>query len=444
MSLLNNVLKDIETQRKLRQRTPSANHLIAQSREETPKKEKVKRQSSEKIQKKNPIKGEPVRANDSKRWLKLSVLFLITIGFMVIIGLHLQTTLLKKSSSTSSENTSSQLPGNMEVAEKVEPVANVEPLHKAVPRKDSNDSIQSSPPLGSQAAISSNKQTGLSSGDQAATSFANQPAASSHEVSTSSNQHSRSFKRHSREGGNPAIISNEESSAEAYSSAHEDDEEATISKKYAEQDDDQNRASKPVTKEILPMTIEEQSKEKYERLYRLAQEGKTGEAIEGLKVLTDQDPDFTPAQVMLIKLLISRNDLTKAYEYVIPAEAQSPNNPEIIELKARILFMQSGYSSALRTLQSSSPDLREHPDYYALMALIQQKLGNSEYAAKLYERLLKTNSRNANWWLGLAVAYENLGDNNAAVGAYQRALKTGALSTSLEIYAQNKMRELRH
>ena len=76
---------------------------------------------------------------------------------------------------------------------------------------------------------------------------------------------------------------------------------------------------------------------------------------------------------------------------------------------------------ALYLLQQYSPPIEEYPNYYALMAALQQQLGQPNLAVQLWSVLAIQND-NSTWWLGLSIALESSSRPNAAIDAYEHAI----------------------
>ncbi len=167
------------------------------------------------------------------------------------------------------------------------------------------------------------------------------------------------------------------------------------------------------------------------------------EAIAKLQGLVRQYPDYLLARKSLIKLLLREGGLEQAQEQLKVALYKRPRNVDLIELQARIYFLQGNYKQALTELQRiPAPPLKTSLDYYALIAALQQHLGRPMLAAQLYQQLLVVEPDNSVWWMGLGIAYEAANRPNSAVDAYRKALSTGGLNPNLHAFVATRMTEL--
>jgi MSHA biogenesis protein MshN len=93
-------------------------------------------------------------------------------------------------------------------------------------------------------------------------------------------------------------------------------------------------------------------------------------------------------------------------------------------------------------LRQHKPELKKYPDYYAMLASLEQQTGQQEEAGKYYLALLKLDQNVGSWWFGYALSLEADNQRNLAMQAYRRAINTGNLSPDLMAYAQARMKVL--
>jgi len=192
----------------------------------------------------------------------------------------------------------------------------------------------------------------------------------------------------------------------------------------------------------IPLTPEQQAEKKYDQALAELNDGSYPDAIQDLQSTLEVKPDYLPAEQALITLLIQQGQYNLANQYLNQALIQRPQNTRLLQLKARLQIVRGHLSNALATLQSYSPPLSDDPNYYALIAAIQQRLGNYSVADQLYRQIIAIEPGNAKWWLGLGIALENLHKNNEAIEAYQRAASLGTLDPNLQAYVIAKITKL--
>src|SRR5262249_11280629 len=68
--------------------------------------------------------------------------------------------------------------------------------------------------------------------------------------------------------------------------------------------------------------------------------------------------------------------------------------------KAGALVDQGKLREALNLLERSPPSLTDYPEYYAYLAALYQRNGDSMMSATLYDQLLMVDHKNSAWWVG--------------------------------------------
>lgn len=196
------------------------------------------------------------------------------------------------------------------------------------------------------------------------------------------------------------------------------------------------------TEKIVLPTKEELQQAQFSAALHQAAEGNIPEAVSMLNNLIAQAPDMRVARIALVKLLIQQDKIPNAMMIIDQGLVKSPAFVPYIAIKARLLLMQNKPQQALNELQQASPVLEKHPEYYATLAVVQQMLGNHLYAAQIYRQLIDFQANNGIWWLGLGTSLEASGRYNAALQAYKRAVTLGNLKPSLLAYVETQMNEL--
>ena len=173
-----------------------------------------------------------------------------------------------------------------------------------------------------------------------------------------------------------------------------------------------------------------------------AEAGRYQLAMQQLTALLKMDPTYKDARVSLVALLIDQGDTKQAADYIKTGLTQMPDYVPFVELKARIFALEGKYKQALQLLQTASPPLEENPEYHAFIAAMYEQ--NNEYAlaAALYKKLLAINTSNGSWWFGLGVSLDKLGQDQNAINAYGRAAAQGHLNAESMAYLQNRLHQL--
>jgi MSHA biogenesis protein MshN len=183
-------------------------------------------------------------------------------------------------------------------------------------------------------------------------------------------------------------------------------------------------------------------KQQYQHAANLMRNGHTNQSIDTLKALLQHDNDYLPAHHLLIALLIEQQDYLQATQWLDNSEKRFPEKWSLRHLRARLLMMENKTEQALTHLQYRPPRLESAPDYYGLMATLQQKLGYPDQALPLYQQLLLLQPQQGRWWVGLATSSESLEDYKSAFKAYQKALESPVLPIILRHFCQQRLQTL--
>ncbi len=180
----------------------------------------------------------------------------------------------------------------------------------------------------------------------------------------------------------------------------------------------------------------------YQSALTAAQNGEYQTAIKQLQSVLKLDPQYHDARVALSALLIEHHQSSQAKKIIEEGLSLTPNYVPFTELKARILTLEGQVTQALVLLQHASPAMNENPDYYALMAALYERENNDVLAVQLYNQLLNVNPHNGNWWFGLGVSLEKSAQPKEATIAYTRAMTEGRLNSESLIYLQKRLQAL--
>lgn len=195
-------------------------------------------------------------------------------------------------------------------------------------------------------------------------------------------------------------------------------------------------------KSVIPMSPNEIAMSDYQKALQLASNGQVNAATSLLEQALIIKHDLVQPREALIIILLQQRHIDEANQYIADGLKQMPNYIPYLELKARALMLQGSNKEALYVLQQQSPLLNDYPNYYALMAVLQQRVGNASKAVQLYSQLVAAQSNDSRWWLGLGYALESDSRPNAAVEAYRRALDIGSLDAAAQGFVTGRIQQL--
>ncbi len=193
----------------------------------------------------------------------------------------------------------------------------------------------------------------------------------------------------------------------------------------------------------IPLTPEQKLAEQYQNALALIMEKHTQAAFYKLHAILRGHPDDVDARITLSALLFKTGSQDDANSVLVSGLVRDPENIKLIEFQANMLANENKISQALIILQQHNPDIDEHPDYYALMALLYQRHGEFIFAADIYSQLVKKYPDNAVWWVGLGTSLESADKLKAAREAYSYALRIdGGLDADTRAYVEEKVKQL--
>lgn len=157
------------------------------------------------------------------------------------------------------------------------------------------------------------------------------------------------------------------------------------------------------------------------------------------------NPQLVPARLLLAGLEAKAGRPQSALSLLDAGLALHPDNSRrlsLVRLKARILLDAGHPKRALEVLKKNAPAVSAAPDYHALLAGLEVQVGHYRQAAHRYAALLTLNPDRAVWWLGLGIALDQSGQDQAALKAYRNALQYPGLSSVSETYARRRIKAL--
>ena len=117
---------------------------------------------------------------------------------------------------------------------------------------------------------------------------------------------------------------------------------------------------------------------------------------------------------------------------------QHPQDAELRMLLARAQLQSGAMAAAVATLSQHAPALSSEPGYHALLAASYQQTRQWAQSAAVYRQLVALRPAQATWQLGLAIALEQLEQPAAAVKHYRLALQGQGLDESSRRFASER------
>ena len=147
------------------------------------------------------------------------------------------------------------------------------------------------------------------------------------------------------------------------------------------------------------------------------------------------------ARELLIGLMLrgERNDT--AMVQIEKGLRHEPGNAKFNLIKARLLAQSGDVEGALQVLNAASGDGEGAVQRLQMSGALYQQLARYEHAEASYRALLELTPASAAAWAGLGLSLDGLGAP-AAHQAYRRALELGSLPVAADAYVRQRVAEL--
>lgn len=203
---------------------------------------------------------------------------------------------------------------------------------------------------------------------------------------------------------------------------------------------DVNRAT--IDKKVLREDTVRQATDLHDQGMAAYRDGDIIRAIDTLYTAVSSDANNHRARVDLVEILLDQGDTAAARKLLINGLERKPDHTRMVRLLAEILAAENNNSMALFYLERALPDIREDPEYHALVAALLQREERHREAILFYRNVLNVNADNGLWWMGLGISLEATGSGQMALSAYRRARQDSSLSASVARYLDGRISQL--
>lgn len=206
----------------------------------------------------------------------------------------------------------------------------------------------------------------------------------------------------------------------------------------------QTQLAPPPSIESAPVRQGKQEKQqRFESINQLLSQERYPEAQQALAELIEAYPDYLLPRMTLSKLFIKRGELDKAQQVLQAALKHYPKNLSLTVLHIRVLIEQGKSEQALAQINQAKQYHPNTAELNALRAVIYTQNEQPKLAAQIYQQLIVQQPHVGDWWVGLAITLEELTKPNEAMAAYQRGLESPRLKPQLQVYATNRLNQLK-
>lgn len=165
------------------------------------------------------------------------------------------------------------------------------------------------------------------------------------------------------------------------------------------------------------------------------QDGDHLRAIREFEALQRSRPADPEISRWLARAYLAGGEMQRLKEWATPQLTANPHDSELRMLLARGLLQLGEKAAAIATLEQNAPPLARDSAYHALLAALYQQDGDWQRSASLYQRLVALRPSQATWQLGLAIALEQLGRDSDAARHYRMALQGSGLDEATQRFA---------
>ncbi len=205
--------------------------------------------------------------------------------------------------------------------------------------------------------------------------------------------------------------------------------------------DEQVKATFNKTSAVL--SVQEKERLVTQQAVQLVRAGQVAEAINRLQALVEEAPEAFQGRSLLANLYLQQRDYPAVEKLLAVGLEYKPGYGQFVISMARALMEQSRDSDALALLKKHEAELRTNISFLSLLAPLLQRQELHAESVRVYRALLRYDSGNAQWWIGLAISLEAQGAKEDALQAYIQARRIPQIDARLIEYANDRIGQLR-
>ena len=180
-----------------------------------------------------------------------------------------------------------------------------------------------------------------------------------------------------------------------------------------------------------------------EEARQLLNNGRLTEAEKKLKSLVKKQPLQKQPRELLIGLLLRNSRTTEAEQQLSEALRIYPRHENFVLLNARFLLEKQDTNALLVLLENHIKSGKAGTKSISMLASLYQQKKKFVSASQIYNRLAKAEPEKGSHWLGLAISLEAQGQKTNALKSYQQAIQSGGITSQLQQYAVQRINVLR-
>ncbi|MGH8596401.1 MAG: tetratricopeptide repeat protein [Gammaproteobacteria bacterium] len=179
-----------------------------------------------------------------------------------------------------------------------------------------------------------------------------------------------------------------------------------------------------------------------QRALNLIDAGRVERGASALRAYLIEHPDAHAARLTFAQTLIKLGRGAAAAITLRSGLARAPKHVGFARLLGHLLYDKGDPSGALRVLRAAAPAVREHLDYHAFMAALEQRAGNHGAAIATYREIVAVHPRDGAAWIGIGISLSAQRDSKQAIAAFENAQRDSTLSPAMQAYARAEISRL--
>jgi MSHA biogenesis protein MshN len=199
------------------------------------------------------------------------------------------------------------------------------------------------------------------------------------------------------------------------------------------------QANSKVIKTELPFSDYEKSAIKYNKLVETFKNGSTAETVAGLEKIIKEEPSFYQARLKLVAIKLENKQESEAIKLLEQGLELNGGNSKLIKILAKIKQDLGDLNGSLKELNKLNEQELSNEESQQMLAYNYYNLGFYDLAHKHYAQLVRHNSRNSKWWLGLAITQDTIGNSKNAIINYNKAKVIGGLEPEVLNYIEGRI-----
>jgi len=197
-----------------------------------------------------------------------------------------------------------------------------------------------------------------------------------------------------------------------------------------------------IHKQVRQLTQQELAENEYRKATGLLHQGLPAEAQQGFEEALRLQPEHHAARQGLVGLLLETRKLGDAERVLQEALALAPAQTGFTITLARLQVHRGDTAEGVATLKRGYEYGRGNADYHAVLAALQQRLGQHEEAVEQFQAALRLKPARGVWWLGLGTSLHEVKRTADAQEAYRRARGAADIQPELAAVAEQRLRQL--